>query len=75
MFLLTPVNTEVYYGVVTAKEFRKLLKAKGCTFRHGKGHEKVLLGNRTSALPRHGTDIGPYLLNKIFKDLGIDKEK
>ena len=30
---------------------------------------------RTTALPRHGTDIGPYLLNKIFKDFGIEKEK
>ena len=66
--LLTLVNTEVYYWVVTARELRKLLKASGCTFRTGKGHDKVYLGSRQTALPRHGTDIG-------LKDLGIEKEK
>jgi predicted RNA binding protein YcfA (HicA-like mRNA interferase family) len=60
---------------VTAKELRRLLKSKGCTFKTAKGHDLVYLGARTTALPRHGTDIGPYLLNKILKDLGIDKEK
>jgi len=28
-----------------------------------------------TVLPRHGTDTGPYLLNKILKDVGIEKEK
>jgi len=28
-----------------------------------------------TVLPRHGTDIGPYLLKRILKDLGIEKEK
>ena len=59
---------------MTAKQLRKLLQATGCTFRPGKGHEKVYLGSRQT-VPRHGTDIGPYLINRIFKDLGIDKEK
>jgi predicted RNA binding protein YcfA (HicA-like mRNA interferase family) len=27
-----------------------------------------------TVLPRHGADIGPYLLNKILRDLGIRKE-
>lgn len=71
---MTAVNTKVYYGVVTAKEFRKLLKAKGCTFRHATGHEKVFFGDRFTFMPRHGTDIGAFLFNKILKDLGIEKE-
>jgi predicted RNA binding protein YcfA (HicA-like mRNA interferase family) len=60
---------------VTAKELKRLLQSKGCTFRPVKGHDLVYPGNRTTALPRHGTDIGPYLLNKILRDLGIEKEK
>jgi len=28
-----------------------------------------------TVLPRHGMDIGPYLFNKILKDLGIEKDK
>ena len=39
-------------------------------------HGSLLLScDRQTALPRHGTDIGPYLINKILKDLGIEKEK
>ncbi|MEP6714906.1 MAG: type II toxin-antitoxin system HicA family toxin [Terriglobia bacterium] len=60
---------------MTSKELRKLLQSKGCTFGPGKGHEKVYLGSRATVLPRHGADIGPYLFNKIMKDLGIQKEK
>jgi hypothetical protein len=59
---------------VTAR-LRKLLKASGCTFKTGKGHDKVYLGDRKTALPRHGTDIGRYFVNKILKDRGIEKEK
>jgi predicted RNA binding protein YcfA (HicA-like mRNA interferase family) len=61
--------------LLTAKELKKLLKAHGCTFKIASGHDKVYLGNRMTVLPRHGTDIGPYLFNKILKDLGIEKEK
>ena len=60
---------------MTARELKKLLKASGCTFKTASGHDKVYLGSRMTVLPRHGTDIGPYLFNKILKDLGIDKEK
>jgi len=52
-----------------------MLKASGCIFKNARGHEKVYLGSRMTVLPRHGTDIGPYLFNKILKDLGIEKEK
>jgi hypothetical protein len=51
-----------------------LLRSKGCTFRNASGHEKVYLGSRMTVLPRHGSDIGPYLFNKILEDLGIPKE-
>ena len=60
---------------MTAKELRKLLKASGCSFQPASGHDKVYLSSRVTVLPRHGTDIGPYLFNKILKDLGIEKEK
>ena len=60
---------------MTAKELRKLLHSKGCTFKTAKGHDKVYLGGRMTVLPRHGADIGPYLFNKILKDLDIEKEK
>ena len=63
---------------MTARELKKLPKASGCTFKTASGHDKVYkvyLGSRMTVLPRHGTDIGPYLFNKILKDLGIDKEK
>jgi predicted RNA binding protein YcfA (HicA-like mRNA interferase family) len=60
---------------VTANELRKLLQSRGCTFKTAKGHDKVYLGKRMTVLPRHGTDIGPYLFNKIMRDLGIAKEK
>jgi mRNA interferase HicA len=58
---------------VTAKELRKLLQSKGCTFKTAKGHNKVYLGSRMTVPARH--DIGPYLFNKILKDLAIEKEK
>ena len=32
-------------------------------------------GKQPGPLPRHGADIGPYLINKILKDPGIEKEK
>jgi hypothetical protein len=46
---------------VSHKELKRLLAAKGCTFKSAAGHDKVYLGSRMTVLPRHGTDIGPYL--------------
>ena len=68
-------NRNDYNRGLTSKELRRLLQLKGCRFKAAKGHDKVYLGNRMTVLPRHGTDIGPYLFNKILKDLGLDKEK
>jgi len=56
---------------LTHKELRRLPVKAGCTFKRGDGHDKVYLGDRQTALPRHGSDIGPYLINKILKDLGL----
>jgi hypothetical protein len=57
--------------LLTYKELRRMLAEAGCTFAPGTGHEKVYFGDRQSSLPRHGKDIGPYLLNKILRDLGL----
>jgi hypothetical protein len=38
-------------------------------------HQRIYLGNRQTALPRHGTDIGPYPIDTILEDPGIEKEK
>lgn len=56
---------------MTYKELRRILADAGCTFRDGTGHEKVYFGDRQSSIPRHGKDIGPYLFNKILRDLGL----
>ncbi len=60
---------------MTSRELRRFLQARGCTFKTARGYDQVYLGSRMTVLPRHGTDIGPYLFNKILKDLGIEKEK
>jgi mRNA interferase HicA len=52
-----------------------MLAEAGCTFEEGTGHEKVYLGDRQSSLPRHRKDIGPYLFNRILRDLGLKGRK
>jgi mRNA interferase HicA len=59
-----------------AKELRKLLAAKGCTFeshKGGSGHITVRRGGRTTQLPVHGSgkELGKGLVVKILKDLEI----
>jgi len=61
--------------VVTYKDLRRMLAEAGCTFEEGTGHEKVYLGDRQSSLPRHRKDIGPYLFNRILRDLGLKGRK
>jgi mRNA interferase HicA len=58
-------------------EFRRWLARQGCTFethKGGSGHLTVIRGNRRSQLPMHGStkDLGPRLVAKIKKDLGLD---
>jgi mRNA interferase HicA len=59
-------------------ELIKLLKRHGCKFethRGGSGHQTVRRGNRKTIIPVHGgrKELGPKLLNKILKDLGIQR--
>ena len=61
---------------MNAKELRRLLAAKGCTFethRGGSGHLTVRRGNRKSQIPMHGggKELGTGLVQKILKDLEI----
>ena len=61
---------------MNAKELRRFLSAKGCTFtahRGGSGHVTVIRGNRKSQIPMHGgrKELGTGLVKKILKDLGI----
>jgi mRNA interferase HicA len=61
---------------MNAKELKRLLTAKGCTFenhRGGSGHLTVRRGNRRSQLPMHGgaKELGTGLVRKILKDLEI----
>ncbi|HYU13046.1 MAG TPA: type II toxin-antitoxin system HicA family toxin [Stellaceae bacterium] len=58
-------------------EFRRWLASQGCTFethKGGSGHLTVIRGNCRSQLPMHGSnkDLGPRLVAKIKKDLGLD---
>ena len=61
---------------MNAKELRRFLAAKGCTFethRGGSGHLTVRRGSRKSQLPMHGgnKELGTGLVRKILKDLEI----
>lgn len=58
-------------------EFRRWLARQGCRFethKGGSGHLTVIRGNRRSQLPMHGSskELGPRLIAKIKKDLGLD---
>ena len=62
--------------VVNARQFRRWLAQRGCTFdskRAGSGHLTVRLGDRKSELPMHGGNkqLGKGLIEKIKKDLGL----
>jgi mRNA interferase HicA len=54
----------------------KHLRSQGCTFethKGGSGHMTVRLADRVTQLPMHGSrkELGPGLVNKIKKDLGL----
>ena len=64
-------------GSMNAREFRRWLSRRGCTFhthKGGSGHVTVRRGNRTSQLPMHGgrKELGRGLVAKIKKDLGLN---
>ncbi|MDR2726475.1 MAG: type II toxin-antitoxin system HicA family toxin [Deltaproteobacteria bacterium] len=61
---------------MNARELKRYLAAKGCTFANhagGSGHLTVRLGARVSQLPVHGKgkELGTGLVQKILKDLGL----
>lgn len=61
---------------MNARELKRWLAARGCTFvshKGGSGHLTVQRGERRSQLPMHGKnkELGTGLVNKIKKDLGL----
>jgi mRNA interferase HicA len=61
---------------MNAKELRRFLASKGCTFethRGGSGHLTVRRGTRKSQIPMHGggKELGTGLVRKIMRDLEI----
>jgi mRNA interferase HicA len=61
---------------MNASELKRFLAKQGCTFethRSGSGHLTVRRGDLTSQLPMHGSrkELGPKLVKKILKDLGL----
>ena len=55
---------------------RRWLAKQGCIFethKGGSGHLTVRLGDRSSQLPIHGAgkELGPGLVSRIKKDLGL----
>ena len=61
---------------MNAREFKKWLAARGCTFetkKSGSGHLVVRRGDRKSELPMHGgrKELGSGLVNAIKKQLGL----
>jgi mRNA interferase HicA len=61
---------------MNAAELRRWLAKQGCTFeshKGGSGHITVILGDRQTQLPMHGSrkELGTRLVNKIKRDLGL----
>jgi mRNA interferase HicA len=61
---------------MNAKELKRWLAERGCTFenkRGGSGHLIVRRGDRKSELPMHGggKELGTGLVNAIKKQLGL----
>jgi mRNA interferase HicA len=64
---------------MNAAELRRWLARRGCTFENhkgGGGHVTVIRGDRRSQIPMHGgrKELGTGLVNKIKRDLGLDRE-
>ena len=62
---------------MTATEFRRHLKKRGCRFethKGGSGHLTIIRDKLRSQLPMHGKgkELGKGLIRKILKDLGLD---
>jgi mRNA interferase HicA len=56
-------------------EFKRWLAAHGATFRQGRRHLKVYLGNKQCVMPRHPShEISEKLRKEILKQLGLDDQ-
>lgn len=54
-------------------EFKRWLEGQGVTFKNGKRHYKLSLGDKRSTFPRHqGQEMGETLRKLILKQLGLD---
>ena len=67
-----------YVSPVNASELKRLLAKQGCTFENhkgGSGHLTVSYKGRKTQLPMHGgkKELGTGLVNKIKKDLGLER--
>jgi mRNA interferase HicA len=65
---------------MNAKELKKFLANRGCTFENhkgGSGHLTVRRGDKKSQLPMHGggKELGTGLVRKILKDLGLENAR
>jgi mRNA interferase HicA len=63
-------------SLMNAAEFKKQLRAQGCTFetkKGGSGHIVVRRGDKVTDLPMHGSrkELGKGLVNAILKQLGL----
>jgi len=59
---------------MTASELKRWLAKQGCTFEDGTRHTKVMLGKRTSQIPRHpSTEIRTGTFQTILKQLDLKK--
>lgn len=67
------VSIIVYFAGSTYKELRRMRAEAGCAFKGGTGHKEVYFGDQQASLSRHGKDIGPYLYNKMLRDLGLKR--
>lgn len=55
-------------------EFLRLIRKRGAKLvLHGKEHDLYKLGDKTTRVPRHSSEIPKGTLNKMLKDLGINK--
>lgn len=61
---------------MTGREVKRWLKDQGCSFENKTKHEKVILGDRWTLLPRHWSqEIKPGTLKAILRDLGLEMKK
>jgi mRNA interferase HicA len=61
---------------MNSSELRRWLAKQGCQFeshKGGSGHITVILGNRKTQMPVHGSnkELGKGLVQSIKKDLGL----